>query len=116
MNRNVRLYLVGILFLFVIIVIVACGKKGDKNLASTPGELQRKVNEIVQQFAKANNNVDSSIRLKQPVISRLIYSNNSFESIWSQSQAWQTAGDSLFDFISHAQLFGLFPEDYHFEE
>ncbi|HUR67232.1 MAG TPA: L,D-transpeptidase family protein [Chitinophagaceae bacterium] len=36
--------------------------------------------------------------------------------IWSDKEEWKPVSDSLYELILHAQLYGLFPEDYHAEE
>jgi L,D-transpeptidase YcbB len=59
---------------------------------------------------------DSAIILKQPRLAELFYEKNNYASAWCSKESWLPAGDSLFKFIETAQLFGLFPEDYHVKE
>ena len=95
-------------------------KKGD-SIASTPQELQEKASDLIKDFtekAAANGGKldDSVILLSQVHFVKTIYEKKSFEPLWCKKEEWLPAGDSLFSFIESSQLFGLFPEDYHFQQ
>ncbi len=104
-------------------VLGACNdknKNGD-NIARTPQELQRKATDLIQELtgkAIANNGqlADSTVTLSQVRIAKLLYEKTSFEPFWCKKEEWLPEGDSLFNFIEYSQLFGLFPEDYHFSQ
>ena len=103
-------------------VLVACNNKGKKgeSIAGTPQELQEKVTDLIQKLTEkaiTNNGKleDSAITLSQARLAKLLYEKKSFESLWCNKEEWLPAGDSLFRFIELAQLFGLFPEDYHID-
>jgi len=108
------------LCLFVLLACNDKSKKGD-NFASTPQELQRKATDLIQELTEkaiANNwqIVDSTVTLRQIRIAKLLYEKTSFEPLWCKKEEWLIEGDSLFNFIESSQLFGLFPEDYHFSQ
>ncbi len=92
-------------------------KKGE-HIASTPGELQEKVAGIIKNSMESSSSQnyllgDSTLILKQPAITSLLYSKNNFAPIWNDKGQWVSSGDSLYDFITKSQLYGLFPEDYY---
>jgi L,D-transpeptidase YcbB len=104
--------------------IVSCRNKNGSpadHIANTPQDLQKKTAELIKEFtdkAGSNNGMldDSAIILKQPRLAELFYEKNNYASAWCSKESWLPAGDSLFRFIETAQLFGLFPEDYHVKE
>ena len=100
-------------------VLAGCNnkdKKGD-SIAGTPQELQEKVTALIQRFTEQatwdNTKSYDSVLFNQPRLTILLYKTKSFEPLWSKTEEWLPAGDSLFNFIESSQLFGLFPEDYH---
>lgn len=112
--------LAGILICIIVLASCSSKKAKDDNKASTPQELQQKATDLIQQYTKkAIENdgklEDSTIILNQARLTRFLYEKRSFEPIWCLKQEWLPVGDSLFRFIETAQFFGLFPEDYHFE-
>ena len=101
-------------------MFIACTGKNSKmdSIASTPLELQQKSIELIQEFTEKaiNQNgqlADSSVVLNQPRLTKLLYEKRGFEPLWCNKEEWLPVGDSLFNFIKSAQLFGLFPENYH---
>ena len=58
---------------------------------------------------------DSTFKLQQTHITKLLYTQNDFASLWSDKEQWLSQGDSLYYFIENAQRYGLFPEDYSIE-
>jgi len=106
-----------------IVLFFSCGNKSGSSsgdtIADTPKELQEKATNLIQELltGAAKENVqlgDSSIRLKQLRIAGVLYTDKAFTPLWSFQEKWLPAGDSVFHFIEQAQLYGLFPEDYHF--
>jgi len=109
-----------LIFLFL---FSSCGSKNknEDSIASTPEELQQKTSDFIKSFIKdaAGNNGtsgDSTVVLSQPLLSEVLYKKKSFEPLWCSKEKWFPVGDSLFSFIESAQLFGLFPEDYHLNQ
>ena len=111
-----------ILLLFLYLFLSACAdKKDQRDIASNPEDLQERVEDLLKNFADTVNApplpfLDSSIVLNQPGIARFLYKRNVSGPFWSNKDNWKPEGDSLFAFINSAQLFGLFPEDYHRDE
>ena len=42
-----------------------------------------------------------------------LYAGKEYSTNWCSKESWSASGDSLYHFIENAQLYGLFPEDYH---
>jgi murein L,D-transpeptidase YcbB/YkuD len=105
-------------------VFASCNSKGKlkaDTIASTPEDLQQKTKYIIKSsIEQAVNNKgrldDSTILLSQAIVVKLLYEKNDFTSIWCGNEKWLPVGDSLYQFIEKAKLFGLFPEDYHVKE
>ncbi len=92
-----------------------------EHIASSPQELQEKTTDLIRNFIEKaiNDNgqlEDSTIILSQARLAKILYEKNAFNPSWCNKEQWLPAGDSLFHFIETAQLFGLFPEDYHVKE
>jgi L,D-transpeptidase YcbB len=104
-------------------LVFSCTSKKEKgdHIAKTPEELQQKATDIIGQLTERsvsdNGKLDDTmIVLSQARIVKLMYEKKSFGPLWFLKEGWLSAGDSLYDFIKSSQLFGLFPEDYHFDE
>lgn len=110
-----------IIFLLIISLLFSCKSRKRppvQDIVAVTEQIDGKVTDIIHsslEFAEDNNGIiDSSIRLTNTDIVKLIYDKRRFTSIWAEKEKWNPLGDSLFDFIQNARLFGLFPEDYHF--
>ncbi|NOT51601.1 MAG: L,D-transpeptidase family protein [Chitinophagaceae bacterium] len=102
-------------------VFTACKNSNRRgSIAVTPGQLQQKAADIIKSsiiHAAATGGVlPDSVKLSQSRLSKLLYEKNEYAPLWCKEQDWLPAGDSLFRLIEKAQLFGLFPEDYHVKE
>ena len=106
-----------ILFLFVFIACKNKSKNPEDNIAGSPKELEQKAADLIRIFLEDaisnKGKVDDSTILSQPHLIKMLYEKNKFIPLWSLKGEWQPLGDSLYNFIVHAQLCGLFPEDYH---
>ena len=60
-----------------------------------------------------DGDMGDSVHLFQPAVTRLMYDKNAYVPFWSSTEQWKPLADSLFQFITQARLYGLFPEDYH---
>jgi murein L,D-transpeptidase YcbB/YkuD len=112
-------------FLFLLIVCLNAGCKQkhaakEVEIVNTPEQMDAQVSDNIKAvllFANDNNGkISDSITLSQYVLVNHFYDKNNYESIWSSKEAWQPLADSMFDFIEHAKYYGLYPNDYHYEE
>ncbi|MEO5947954.1 MAG: peptidoglycan-binding protein [Chitinophagaceae bacterium] len=56
---------------------------------------------------------DSSFAFLQKGFSAFLYAEKEYSTNWCSEENWSASGDSLYQFIENAQLYVLFPEDYH---
>lgn len=112
---------VSILFMTVM-VFASCQQKHsakEKEIVETPGEMNARVSDNIKAvilFALDNKGkINDSIRLKLPALIQACYIKNSYQRIWSDHKSFLGRADSLLNFIQHARYFGLYPEDYHFD-
>jgi len=89
-------------------------KKPGSTIVSTPQEMQQKSPDLIRSYVELALN-DNKLLSQAPLI-QMIYEKNNYQPVWSKEQQWLSLGDSLYNFINDAQLFGLFPEDYHYKE
>lgn len=94
-------------------------KHSEHDIASSPKELQQKASAHIEsriQYAKDNDGkIDDSTKLIYLKPLEEVYKKNQDELIWSKKEQWLPLGDSLYYFIQNSKLYGLFPEDYHFQ-
>lgn len=114
------LFITGLLF--VISIFFACNNnsKTSDTIAKSPAELQQKAAELIKEYllnasADSGRSLDSSILFHYTRLCQKTYEKKSYAPIWSKEEKWLPQGDSMFHFIENSKLFGLFPEDYHFE-
>ena len=92
----------------------------EKDIARSPQELTKKsIDHIEKLLSRANRNngkIDDSTALQQLKPVQLIYKQTKHNTTWSKGEQWLPIGDSLLNFIENARLYGLFPEDYHYEQ
>ncbi|MES1219250.1 MAG: L,D-transpeptidase family protein, partial [Bacteroidota bacterium] len=85
-----------------------------------PEDMDQKTSEIITQalqYAADNaGKIDDSITLRQAAVTKFIYEKQNDKAAWSQKEHWLALGDTIFNFIEQAKLYGLFPEDYHFKQ
>lgn len=122
MQSKRSLYPVSIV-LFICCLFVTCkgGNGGYDNdaIVSKPEQMNEKVAELIKASVHASDFStgmgNDSFILHQPQLTSFIYQHGVYTPIWSDQQNWLAKTDSLFKFISSSKLFGLFPEDYHFQ-
>ncbi len=102
---------------------MACGQKsGNKSdtITDSPTETQAKTTDLIRHSIKEvmekNGKLPDSTQLNQARLVNVLYERSGFTPVWCHKQKWLSPGDSLFHFIQTAQLYGLFPEDYHLKE
>ncbi|MDP4261541.1 MAG: L,D-transpeptidase family protein [Bacteroidota bacterium] len=90
------------------------------DIASSPEQLNKKASDYIHDaldYARENKgDIGDSIFLLNDSLVRNTYKNNYFGIIWSSKEQWRPIGDSLLNMVQNANLYGLFPEDYHFRQ
>jgi L,D-transpeptidase YcbB len=112
-------------FYFALIVlclfVVACNNstsmdKKEKQIVTNPEKMDEYTTDIKSALSFALNNagqLDDTIKLKMLKAVDAFYKSSNYEPVWSNKEKWQPLADSLFSFIHNAELYGLFPKDYH---
>lgn len=120
MNFQKILYQLGFSISLAMMCLVACksNRKKSEHFANTVDDLKEKTTTLINgvfQNSKVSDVLlkDSNFVLKQSDHAARLYTQNSFTAFWMGRKTWLPIGDSLFVFIKEAELFGLFPEDYH---
>jgi L,D-transpeptidase YcbB len=110
-------------FFVSLVLLFSCNnKKSEKDtIADTPAALNEKTSALLKKYVEkaAGNKVlsgDSLFVLKHPGLVQQVYREKAFKALWSKDENWLPAGDSLFTFIEQSKLYGLFPEDYFFQQ
>lgn len=113
-----------LLFILCFVVfIVSCNnvnKPSGKDRTHSAKELQQKTISHLESFirysAEHKGKIDDSTSLSFPKALELNYKKDLNRPFWSNGGQWLPLGDSLFKLISNSKLYGLFPEDYHFNQ
>ena len=107
-------------FFVCLIFFASCKSKQEKSehFASTPQELNQKAKELISNTFQHNSLPsfladDSSFVFSQKEFVAFLYAGKEYSTNWCSKESWSASGDSLYHFIENAQLYGLFPEDYH---
>ena len=116
-KKNIFYIFTGFLFLAGILSCNSSSAPPVSDIAETPEELVKKIPGILRsslEFATDNGGVlADSTHLAHISQLKMIYEKKQYEAIWSENQQWKPLADSLLHFIGYAQLYGLFPADYH---
>ena len=117
MNRTRPRYPLYAGFIVCLLFQFSCGNKKDvpESIVSTPGEMNAKAAELISNFFKVGA-ADSSVQLRQPETLNHLYEKNGYTALWSDKQSWKPGADSLYELITGARYYGLFPDDYHIYE
>jgi murein L,D-transpeptidase YcbB/YkuD len=86
-------------------------------LVTTPEQMKEKVPEIIKKIIDQiddNGERIDSITVLQPMSLQYLYDKNGDEAKWSRDTSWTAGGKALIKFIGDSRLYGLFPEDYHY--
>ena len=102
--------------------IISCNNTStpkDKQIVADPEQMDTRasenIKEILEFALKNNGKVDDTIILNLAEIVDNFYASANYEPVWSTKETWQPLADTLFNFITNAELEGLFPKDYHFK-
>lgn len=118
-TRNPYLPITVIILCLFILSCNSTNAPKDKVIVADPGEMNKAAGENIQallEYALKNNGkIDDTTRLNLAAITSDFYAAEAYQPVWSSKEHWQPLADSLYTFITHAELSGLFPKDYHFK-
>ncbi|MFI5130869.1 MAG: murein L,D-transpeptidase [Chitinophagales bacterium] len=107
----------------VVIFLSACNdtkRPRQTDIATSPEQLVQKAKDNLKEllkYAKENNgDLGDSVFLLNDSLVDLTYEKNYVGVFWSSKEQWKPYADSMLHFVENAQVFGLFPEDYHLAE
>ncbi|MBX9781934.1 MAG: L,D-transpeptidase family protein [Chitinophagaceae bacterium] len=110
-----------LLFVIIFLFLAACNNSTEEKqteIIETPEKMDDAIVRNIQSFiSQADDNTGrlyDSVRLKSFASVKEFYQTNNYKNTWSASENYIPVADSLFRFIEQAKLYGLFPEDYHF--
>ncbi len=119
-SKNKHGYLFILAFFLFLYACTNNAKEADKLEVIDPASMDSKVAENIKAGLRiAENNKDKiDDRIYLPLLNAVknYYSKYDYDPVWSKEEKWQPLADSLFRFIAQAELEGLFPNDYHFED
>src|SRR6185295_11595347 len=112
-----------ILFLAAILpfIFLSCHQKTPppkQEIVKTPEQMKETVPDVIRAIVgqmSDNGNKMDTVSILQPEVVKYLYEKTNEEARWSRAAQWTPAGGLLIKFIENARLYGLFPEDYHFE-
>lgn len=116
---KVRGRIVSMSAFIVLCVLLSCNNAGNtpqKEIVTTPEQMNERVPDIIRNIVNHipdNGGKIDSILVLQPMVLQYIYGKNN-DARWTKEEKWTMAADSAMNFIRNARLYGLFPEDYHF--
>ncbi|MGN6249729.1 MAG: L,D-transpeptidase family protein [Ginsengibacter sp.] len=113
-----------ILLIFLIVAIShGCQehkKIKEKEIVKAPEKMDDQISDNIRSvldFASTSGGkINDSIQLAQLKLVNEFYKKYNFQVTWSKTEQWNPVADSMFRFIRYAKYYGLYPEDYHFEE
>ncbi len=119
---NHRKVVLNYTLLLLCLFILSCNdnsgaKNPEPNIVTAPEQMDEQSGESIRQLLayalEHGNKIDDSIRIKLPVITNKFYNENEFSNVWSHEEKWEALADTLLDFITQSELYGLFPADYN---
>ena len=118
-----KLNFIKILFISLPVFFIACNNHKtikQKEIVKVPEKMDDQISDNIQSVldfaATSNGKINDSVQLAQFSLVNTFYKKNNFKGIWSQTEIWNPVADSMFDFIKNSKYYGLYPQDYHFEE
>jgi murein L,D-transpeptidase YcbB/YkuD len=92
----------------------------EKEIVKVPEKMDDQISDNIKSvlgFAKENNGkISDSLKLVEWQIVNSFYEKNNFRGIWSKEENWNPVADSMFQFIKNSKYYGLYPNDYHYQE
>jgi L,D-transpeptidase YcbB len=112
-----------LLYLFVLFLLSSsCNNSSQSppanDIVAVPEKMDKRVSARIEEYltevmgGKANPN--DSAALKQPSLVQDVFKQRKFETLWSKDEQWNKQGNDLFNFIDSSRVYGLFPDDYHY--
>lgn len=112
-----------LLILTTLFFFVACNNHKtikQKEIVKVPEKMDDQISDNIKSvldFANTSDGkINDSVQLAQFKLVNAFYSKNNYEGVWSKKETWNPAADSMFQFIKKSKYYGLYPEDYHFNE
>ena len=119
-NRPFRPGLVCVLISFSL--LYACNNSNtpppQQELVNTPQQMNEKIPDVIGRLLTHiadNAGKMDSISILEPAALQYLYDKTDDNAKWSKDAKWNQVADSLIKFIENSKLYGLFPEDYHFQ-
>lgn len=110
------------LIAFLICLVAACRQNEPvkkKEIVKVPEKMDDQISDNIKaslNFAGTSNGlINDSIRLAEYKLVNDFYEKNNFQGIWSKTEVWNPIADSMLEFIKQSKYYGLYPEDYHFQ-
>ncbi len=103
------------------LLFLSCRQKSPppkQEIVNTPEQMKETVPDVIRAIVGQmtdNGGKMDTVSFLQPEVVKYLYDKNSDEARWSREAKWTPVGNLLIKFIENARLYGLFPEDYHFE-
>jgi hypothetical protein len=95
-------------------------KPKDDVIIIQPKMLDPKTEELIlsslNYAEKHKDRLNDTSKLAELSLLKEVYSGSATKRIWSTEHRWLAEGDSLFEFISGAEKYGLFPTSYHLRD
>lgn len=122
MNRKLFL-----LFSFSLLLLFSCDFSNGKQkrnadakpfVVHRPYQMEEDIRDSIETILTRTAESDSTpvTRFRNIEVLLSVYKQNNFHRIWSADSSWYARADSFFTIIQHAELYGLFPTDYHADE
>ena len=94
------------------------GKTGEtKDIVEEPAKMNVRVTDNISDMLSSlegEEKFDDSTVLHLYAAINNYYEKNNYEAIWCNNEQLLATSDSLLSFIENARLYGLFPNDYHY--
>ncbi len=117
-SKNKYLYFFALVFFSFLFSCNSSGKKG--NIVADPEAMDRliaeNINSALEAALKNKGKVDDSTTIERVEIVSEFYNKSGYKPVWCSAEKWQPLADSLFLYITNAELEGLFRNDYHYTD
>ena len=110
------------LILLTAISFVQCKSKGEKasekDIVINPAKLSENTTEDIHHtldyLKTKQGQLNDSVHLHFTMLMDSLYGANQFQPIWIRNEKTIPEGNSLMNLIQNCRLWGLFPNDYHY--